>query len=165
MRCAIPAPDTARPPSRPPYHGLVSTKQQRSKISSKGGDLEFLPLASVATDLDRIPMTVKVLLENLMRLSETVHATEDEVAFLASWGQGELDDREFSFAPARVLLQDFTGVPAVVDLAAMRSAIQREGGDPSKVDPQVPVDLVIDHSVQVDAFGTDKAFAFNVERE
>jgi aconitate hydratase len=108
---------------------------------------------------------VKVLLENLMRLSETEHAGEEEVAFLAGWGQGELEDREFSFAPARVLLQDFTGVPAVVDLAAMRSAIQREGGNPDKVDPLVPVDLVIDHSVQVDAFGTDKAFAFNVERE
>ena len=143
----------------------MTTKQARSTIETDGGSIEFLPLASVAKDLDRIPLTVKVLLENLMRLSETIHATEDEVAFLASWGQGDLADREFSFAPARVLLQDFTGVPAVVDLAAMRSAIQREGGDPSKVDPQVPVDLVIDHSVQVDAFGTDKAFAFNVERE
>jgi aconitate hydratase len=144
---------------------VVTTKQQRGTIETKGGKLEYLPISSVARDLDRIPLTVKVLLENLMRLSETVHATEDEVAFLASWGQGELADREFSFAPARVLLQDFTGVPAVVDLAAMRSAIAREGGDPAKVDPQVPVDLVIDHSVQVDAFGTDKAFAFNVERE
>ena len=143
----------------------MTTRQQRNTIETSGGSLGYLPLASVATDLDRIPLTVKVLLENLMRLSETIHATEDEVAFLASWGQGDLPDREFSFAPARVLLQDFTGVPAVVDLAAMRSAIQREGGDPSKVDPQVPVDLVVDHSVQVDAFGTDKAFAFNVERE
>ena len=148
-----------------PYHGAVTTRQQRNTIESSGGTLEYLPLASVASDLERIPLTVKVLLENLMRLSETIHATEDEVAFLASWGQGDLPDREFSFAPSRVLLQDFTGVPAVVDLAAMRSAIQREGGDPSKVDPQVPVDLVVDHSVQVDAFGTDKAFAFNVERE
>jgi aconitate hydratase len=143
----------------------VTGKQARQTIDSKGGSLEFLPLSSVASDLGRIPLTVKVLLENLMRLSETEHASEEEVAFLAGWGQGDLEDREFSFAPARVLLQDFTGVPAVVDLAAMRSAIAREGGDPAKVDPQVPVDLVIDHSVQVDAFGTDKAFAFNVERE
>jgi aconitate hydratase len=138
---------------------------QRASLESKGGVLDYLPLASVTSELGRIPFTVKILLENLMRLSETVHATEDDVGFLASWGEQELEDREFSFAPARVLLQDFTGVPAVVDLAAMRSAIAREGGDPDKVDPQVPVDLVIDHSVQVDAFGSDKAFAFNVERE
>jgi aconitate hydratase len=122
-------------------------------------------LTAATEDLSRIPVTVKVLLENLIRLSETVHASEDDVAFLASWGRRDLENREFSFAPARVLLQDFTGVPAVVDLAAMRSAMKREGGDPSKVDPQVPVDLVVDHSVQVDAFGTDKAFAFNVEKE
>ena len=137
----------------------------RASLSAQGGTLEYFPLAAVVDDLNRIPITIKVLLENLIRLSETVHATEDEVAFLASWGQGHLEDREFSFAPARVLLQDFTGVPAVVDLAAMRSAMQREGGDPARVDPQVPVDLVVDHSVQVDAFGSDKAFAFNVERE
>jgi aconitate hydratase len=141
------------------------TTAERKTIDVRGGSLEYFPLASVTSNPERIPLTVKVLLENLIRLSETVHASEEDVAFLASWGQAELEDREFSFAPARVLLQDFTGVPAVVDLAAMRSAMKREGGDPAKVDPQVPVDLVIDHSVQVDAFGTDKAFAFNVERE
>ncbi|HWC14331.1 MAG TPA: aconitate hydratase AcnA [Actinomycetota bacterium] len=138
-------------------------------LETRSGSLQYYRLASLAdggmAELDRIPMTVKVLLENVMRLAETEHASEDEVALLANWGRGPLDDREFSFAPARVLLQDFTGVPAVVDLAAMRAAMQREGGDPSKVDPQVPVDLVVDHSVQVDAFGTDQAFGINVARE
>jgi aconitate hydratase len=141
----------------------------RTALDASGGSPSYYRLGALAdaglADLERIPLTVKVLLENLLRLSTTVHATEEEVAFLAAWGQKPLEDREFSFAPARVLLQDFTGVPAVVDLAAMRSAIQREGGDPSKVDPQVPVDLVVDHSVQVDAFGSDKSFAINVERE
>src|SRR5688500_8674869 len=118
----------------------------RATLESRGGTLEYFPLASVTDDLGPIPVTVKVLLENLVRLSETIHADEDDVASLASWGQRDPVDREFSFAPARVLRQDFTGVPAVVDLAAMRSAMQREGGDPSKVDPQVPVDLVVDHS-------------------
>src|ERR687892_2527184 len=105
------------------------------------------------------------LLENLLRLSATPFATEDDVSFLALWGQKPLEDREFSFSPSRVILQDFTGVPAVVDLAAMRSAMKREGGDPGRVDPLVPVDLVIDHSVQVDAFASDRAFTINVERE
>jgi aconitate hydratase len=138
----------------------------RSTLEVRGGKLDYYSLTALdEVELDRIPLTVKVLLENLLRLSGTIHATEEDVAFLAGWGRKPLEDREFSFAPARVLLQDFTGVPAVVDLAAMRSAMSRAGGDPAKVDPQVPVDLVVDHSVQVDAFGSDKAFAFNVERE
>ena len=116
-------------------------------------------------DLSKIPMTVKIFLENLLRNAGTKFAGEDDVRLLAMWGQKPLEDKEFSFAPARVILQDFTGVPAVVDLAAMRSSIERGGGDPSKVDPLVPVDLVVDHSVQVDRFGDSSAFKFNVERE
>jgi aconitate hydratase len=115
--------------------------------------------------LDLIPRTVKVFLENLLRLSGTEHASEDDVTSLAMWGQKPLEDREFAFSPARVLLQDFTGVPTVVDLAAMRQAMHRAGADPSKVDPLVPVDLVIDHSVQVDMFASARAYDFNVERE
>src|SRR5918992_410706 len=115
--------------------------------------------------LDLIPRTVKVFLENLVRLSSTEHASEDDVTFLAMWGQKPLEDKEFSFSPARVLLQDFTGVPTVVDLAAMRQAMHRAGADPSRVDPLVPVDLVIDHSVQVDMFASARAYDFNVERE
>jgi aconitate hydratase len=116
-------------------------------------------------ELDRIPVTVKILLENLLRSAGTEHATDEDVAALAAWGQKPIEDREFAYIPSRVILQDFTGVPAVVDLAAMRSAIHRAGGDPSKVDPLVPVDLVIDHSVQVDVFGTEQAYHLNVERE
>jgi aconitate hydratase len=115
--------------------------------------------------LDLMPMTVKVLLENTLRLAGTEFATEDDVAAMSAWGQRPVEERELAFSPNRVILQDFTGVPAVVDLAAMRSAIDRAGSDPSKVDPLVPVDLVIDHSVQVDAFGASNAFRINVERE
>ncbi|MEA2460087.1 MAG: aconitate hydratase, partial [Actinomycetota bacterium] len=141
----------------------------RRSLATAGGDIAFYSLQRLAdeelTDLERLPMTIKVLLENLLRSAGTPFASEDDVNFLGLWGQKPLDDKEFAFVPARVILQDFTGVPAVVDLAAMRSAIAREGGDPAKVDPLVPVDLVIDHSVQVDAFGSDGAFAINVERE
>ena len=130
--------------------------------------LRYFALSSLEKEgakLGLMPMTVKVLLENLLRSAGTKYATEDDVRALAMWGQKPLDEREFAFAPARVILQDFTGVPAVVDLAAMRSAIEREGGDASMVDPLVPVDLVIDHSVQVDSFANRLAFKYNVERE
>ncbi len=141
----------------------------RTKLDVAGGSIDIFRLDSLEranlAELERIPMTVKVFIENLLRTAGSAFASEDDVALLAHWGQKPLEDREFAFVPSRVILQDFTGVPAVVDLAAMRSAMQREGGDPAKVDPLVPVDLVIDHSVQVDAFGSDEAFEFNVRRE
>ncbi|HEX2293783.1 MAG TPA: aconitate hydratase AcnA [Actinomycetota bacterium] len=141
----------------------------RQTLATSSGELDYLSLTALAdagvADLDALPVTVKILLENLLRLATTRHAGEDDVAFLAGWGGTALEDREFPFAPARVILQDFTGVPATVDLAAMRTAIEREGGDPSKVDPLVPVDLVIDHSVQVDSFGSAQSYTINVERE
>ncbi len=137
----------------------------RSKLSTASGDVGIFRLEALDADLDRIPATVKILLENLIRTARAQHATEDDVRALADWGNGGPDDRDFPYAPSRVILQDFTGVPAVVDLAAMRSAVERAGGDPRRVDPLVPVDLVIDHSVQVDAFGTVQAFATNVDRE
>ena len=117
-------------------------------------------------DVARLPMTVKILLENLLRHGGDRFVTDDDVAALAGWdGRPAQHDRERAFVPARVLLQDFTGVPAVVDLAAMRSAVQRRGGDPGRIDPLVPVDLVVDHSVQVDAFGSPDAYGRNLERE
>jgi aconitate hydratase len=122
-------------------------------------------LADAGARLDAMPATVKILLENVLRMAGTPFATEDDVAALAKWAPGANDEREFAFSPARVLLQDFTGVPAVVDLAAMRSAMTRSGGDATKVDPLVPVDLVVDHSVQVDAFAGPTAFKINVEKE
>ncbi|MFN2586973.1 MAG: aconitate hydratase AcnA [Actinomycetota bacterium] len=142
----------------------------RNTLATGAGDHTYYSLSALAgegiADLEAVPVTVKILLENLLRLAATSgHATEDDVAFLAGWGRGDLAGREFPFSPARVILQDFTGVPATVDLAAMRSAIERAGGDPSKVDPLVPVDLVIDHSVQVDSFGSAMSYTINVERE
>jgi aconitate hydratase len=117
-------------------------------------------------DVSRLPVTLKILLENLLRHAGDRFLTDDDVAALAGWdGQPPAQDRERAFVPARVLLQDFTGVPAVVDLAAMRSAVQRWGGDPGRIDPLVPVDLVVDHSVQVDAYGSASAYGSNIERE
>ncbi len=117
--------------------------------------------------IDHLPFTVKILLENALRHAGGELVSEDDVLSLARWlpGQAAKSDAEYPFLPARVLLQDFTGVPAVADLAAMRSAMARMHGDPQKVNPLVPADLVIDHSVQVDLFGSTLAFARNVERE
>jgi aconitate hydratase len=119
-------------------------------------------------DLDRLPYTVKVLIENAARhaASGSGLVTLDDLATLAAWRPDtDPGTTELPFLPARVILQDFTGVPCVVDLAAMRDAIAEMGGDPARVNPLVPADLVIDHSVQVDQYGTDMAFAVNVERE
>jgi aconitate hydratase len=110
-------------------------------------------------------MTVKVLLEGLLRLSEAGKTQEENVKTLSSWPKAPPQDAELPFLPARVLMQDFTGVPAVVDLAAMRSAMKRAGKDAGKVDPLVPVDLIIDHSVQVDSFGFRDSYTRNIERE
>jgi aconitate hydratase len=115
-------------------------------------------------DPSRLPYTVCVLLENLVRRAGTEHVTDADVRALASWPEPP-EGAQLAFMPARVIMQDLTGVPAVVDLAALRSAVARRGGDPSRVDPQVPVDLVVDHSVQVDAFGSAGAYERNIEHE
>ncbi len=112
----------------------------------------------------RLPYTVCVLLENLLRRAGTSHVSEDDVRALAAWPNGAAG-ANLAHMPARVIMQDLTGVPAVVDLAAMRSAVARAGGDPVAVDPLVPVDLVVDHSVQVDAYGSDRAYQSNIDRE
>jgi len=117
-------------------------------------------------DVSRLPITLKVLLENSVRNAAAPSVRDGDVEAIASWdGTGSGIDRARAFMPARVLLQDFTGVPAVVDLAAMRSAVARAGGDPMRIDPLVPVDLVVDHSVQVDAFGNREAYERNIARE
>jgi aconitate hydratase len=113
----------------------------------------------------RLPFSIKVLLEALLRNCDGTLVTEEDVASLAKWNAKSPAAREVPFTPARVILQDFTGVPAVVDLAAMRASIERLGGDPARINPLVPVDLVIDHSVQVDFFGTPVAFERNAEIE
>ncbi len=134
-----------------------------------GTDLDFYALASLPkeshADPSGLPMTVKVLLEGLLRLSEAGTTNEESVRSLAAWPAPPPTGAELPFLPARVLMQDFTGVPAVVDLAAMRSAMQRAGKDAGRVDPLVPVDLIIDHSVQVDAFGFRDAYTRNIEKE
>ncbi|HEX4714665.1 MAG TPA: aconitase family protein, partial [Ktedonobacteraceae bacterium] len=119
------------------------------------------------TNLDHLPFTVKIILENALRHAGSELVSEKDVLALANWtpGSASQSEAEYAYMPGRVLLQDFTGVPAVADLAAMRSAMARMGGDPQKVNPLVPADLVIDHSVQVDQFGSTLAFARNVERE
>ena len=116
-------------------------------------------------NIDRLPYSLKILLENLLRLEDDSEETAGDIEALARWNPSQASDREINFTPARVLLQDFTGVPAVVDLAAMREAMKRMGGDPSKINPLAPAELVIDHSVQVDEFGTSMAFRQNVELE
>ncbi|MSW95996.1 MAG: aconitate hydratase AcnA, partial [Actinobacteria bacterium] len=116
-------------------------------------------------DVARLPYSLKILLENLLRTEGNGSVTADDIEALASWDAKAQPSTEIAFTPARVVLQDFTGVPAVVDLAAMRDAMAQLGGDPAKIEPLVPAELVIDHSVQVDAFGTADAFAINAERE
>src|SRR5919109_3169268 len=142
----------------------------RRTLSSDEVTAEYYSLGELAkqgivANLDRLPFTVKVLLENVLRHCDDARACEDDVLALARWNAQRPADEELPFMPARVLLQDLTGVPAVIDLAAMRSAVARLGGDPQKINPLVPADLVIDHSVQVDMFGSTLAFARNVERE
>ncbi|MGA2565242.1 MAG: aconitate hydratase AcnA [Pseudolabrys sp.] len=115
--------------------------------------------------ISRLPFSMKVLLENLLRNEDGRTVTKDDIKAFAEWLKTKTSEHEFAFRPARVLMQDFTGVPAVVDLAAMRDAMKELGGDPKKINPQVPVDLVIDHSVAVTFFGNNQAFKKNVEEE
>nr|WP_281459403.1 aconitate hydratase AcnA [Pseudomonas sp. P13] len=116
-------------------------------------------------DLDRLPMSLKVLLENLLRWEDEKTVTGTDLKALAGWLKERRSDREIQYRPARVLMQDFTGVPAVVDLAAMRAAMEKAGGDPQRINPLSPVDLVIDHSVMVDNFASSQAFEQNVDIE
>src|SRR6267154_3412488 len=108
-----------------------------------------------------LPFSLRILLENLLRTEDGRNVTKEEVRALAAWNRNSKPEKEIAFTPSRVLLQDFTGVPCVVDLAAMRDAMQTLGGDPSLINPLQPVELVIDHSVQVDEFGTSSAFDMN----
>ncbi len=116
-------------------------------------------------DVARLPVSLKILLENLLRTEGNGSVTAADVEALAGWDANAQPSKEIAFSPARVLMQDFTGVPAVVDLAAMRDAMAAMGGEPARINPLAPAELVIDHSVQVDAFGTRDSFRFNAERE
>jgi aconitate hydratase len=127
--------------------------------------LSALEKAGVAPGLDRMPFSIKVLLESVLRSADGELVTADDVKALAAWKASSPKDAELPFMPARVILQDFTGVPAVVDLASMRAAVKRLGKDPGRINPLVPVDLVVDHSVQVDVFGSREALKKNAEIE
>ncbi|TKU21901.1 aconitate hydratase AcnA [Citrobacter sp. wls829] len=149
---------------------MSSTLRETSKDTLQVKDKTYryysLPLAAKSLgDITRLPKSLKVLLENLLRWQDSDSVTEEDIHSLARWLDNAHADREIAYRPARVLMQDFTGVPAVVDLAAMREAVKRLGGDTAKVNPLSPVDLVIDHSVTVDHFGDDDAFEENVRLE
>jgi len=133
----------------------------------KGTDYHFYRLDKLRrlADIDRLPFSIKVLLEAVLRTADGYEVMPDDVERLARWSPQMTDSFEIPFKPGRVILQDFTGVPAVVDLAAMRSAMSRLGGNADRINPIVPVDLVIDHSVQVDQFGSAFALFYNAERE
>src|ERR1700744_6238396 len=122
-------------------------------------------LESSGAKLERLPYSLRILLENLLRREDSVTVTADDIRFLANWDSKTEPSREIAFMPARVLMQDFTGVPAVVDLAAMRDAMKKLGGDAEKINPLVPAELMIDHSVQVDEYGSAKAYDLNAALE
>ena len=142
--------------------------QTRRTLDVKGASYDYFSLEAASEqigDISRLPFSLKVLLENLLRFEDGQTVTVDDIKAVASWLDDRRSNREIAYRPARVLMQDFTGVPAVVDLAAMREAMDRLGGDPQKINPLSPVDLVIDHSVMVDEFGTPRAFMYNVDQE
>jgi aconitate hydratase len=134
-----------------------------------GEQFDYFSLDAVATagkgDVSKLPFTLKVLLENLLRFEDGESVDSDDITAVVDWLKERKSEHEIAYRPARVLMQDFTGVPAVVDLAAMRDAVARAGGDPKTINPQIPVDLVIDHSVIVDEYGNPQAFQANVEKE
>ena len=140
-----------------------------AELRAAGETLSYYRLSRLSelgvADIDRLPITIKILLENLLRRCDDELLPMAEVEALARWAPRPASREELGFLPARVLLQDFTGIPVVADLAALQAEVARQGGDPRQVNPAVPVDLVIDHSVQVDAYGTADAYAYNVGKE
>ncbi len=141
----------------------------RSQIQVDGRTIDVFRLEALERggvgQPSRLPFSLKILLENLLRFEDDLTVTAEDIRALAAWDPKQPADQELAFRPARVLMQDFTGVPCVVDLAAMRDAIRDLGGDPKRINPLQPADLVIDHSVQVDQFGASSAFLFNARKE
>ncbi len=139
----------------------------RTALQTSAGSVAYLDLNALNTvaDVSKLPYSIKILLENMLRRCDGEIVTQDDVRALAKWAPGAESPRELPFLPARVLLQDFTGIPVVADLAALRGEMARKRGDPERVNPELTVDLVIDHSVQVDVFGSGEAFRLNVDRE
>ena len=139
----------------------------RTSLTAAGRRFQYFSLPALEKagfpGLARLPYSLKILLENLLRREDGRFVDADDIRTLAGWDVTSKAAKEIAFMPARVLLQDFTGVPAVVDLAAIRNAMADLGGDPSRINPLIPAELVIDHSVQVDAFASRLAFGHNVE--
>lgn len=148
-------------------HSLDSYKTRRTlRVNDK--EYHYYSLKVVSEhfqNLESLPFSIKILFENLLRFEDNERVSREDIEILASWGQAATDFHEIAFRPARILMQDFTGVPAIVDLAAMRDAMENFGADPEKINPLTPVDLIIDHSVQVDKFASQEAFRDNVEYE
>ena len=150
--------------------GIDSSKTRKTlRIGGKSIDYYSIPAATEAGlgDFSKLPAALKVVLENMLRFEDGGRTVSvDDIKAFSEWAsKGGKNPREIAYRPARVLMQDFTGVPAVVDLAAMRDGLMALGGDPEKINPLNPVDLVIDHSVMIDEFGNPRAFKMNVERE
>jgi aconitate hydratase len=148
----------------PATHNSFDAKA-RLTVGDQSYDIFRLDALQSKFDVARLPFSLKILLENLLRNEDGESIRAKDVEALASWDAADEPSKEIAFTPARVVMQDFTGVPAIVDLAAMRDAMKEMGGDPNKINPLVPAELVIDHSVQVDAFGTAQAFQRNAELE
>ena len=138
---------------------LLTVADRRFSIFRLGALEKAFPEAST------LPFALKILLENLLRTEDGQNVRADDIEVFGAWRPDAEPSREIAFTPSRILLQDFTGVPAVVDFAAMRDAMKRMGGDPRRINPLLPAELVIDHSVQVDAFGSSLAFRTNAEME
>jgi aconitate hydratase len=148
------------------FTAMTNTFGARATLKVGGRTFEIYRLnamSAAGSDITHLPYSLRILLEDLLRTEDGVTVTRDDIEALARWSPRDPPLREIAFTPARVLLQDFTGVPAVVDLAAMRDAMAELGGDPGRINPLQPVELVVDHSVQVDAFGTPQAFQINVD--
>jgi aconitate hydratase len=162
------------PPSWTPHSQEIEIMESANSFGARGtlevggksyGIYRLDALAGEGLDVRSLPYGLKILLENLLRTENGGDVTADDIRALAGWDPDAEPDREIAFTPARVILQDFTGVPAVVDLAAMREAMRALGGDPARINPLAPVELVIDHSVIAEVFGTARAFERNIEIE
>ena len=146
------------------------TAKTRHTLTVGGQSVAYYSIAAAEEaglgSFGKLPAALKVVLENLLRFEDAKTVHVDDIKAFSDWAdKGGKNPREIAYRPARVLMQDFTGVPAVVDLAAMRDGIVALGGDPEKINPLNPVDLVIDHSVMIDEFGNPRAFQMNVDRE
>src|SRR3990167_6901086 len=151
-----------------PVTATDSFKTQR-QLTVNGTQYDYFSLRALAeagyADISLLPCSLKILLENLLRYEDNVTVSREDIHALCAWLQTKKSDREIAYRPARVLMQDFTGVPAVVDLGAMRDAIKKMGGNPNLINPLSSVDLIIDHSIQVDAFAVKDAMHINARME